>query len=163
MKFDVTQAAKAVGKSRKTLYRHINDGKLSAEKDELDNTVLDVSELQRVYGQVEMADTATETGQPVSAKQTATPHSDAELQLLQARLEFAEKERDIERERRRKAEEREREFREEINRLLNIVETQTRQLVAPEKEMRVTPVTQGGTQEKESQRRSFWAWITGRQ
>lgn len=49
-KLNLSQAAKVVGKNRVTLWRHINAGKLSAERDHDGNPLVDTSELLRVYG-----------------------------------------------------------------------------------------------------------------
>ncbi|MGI2103429.1 hypothetical protein ACRN9O_21935 [Shewanella oncorhynchi] len=49
-KLNLSQAAKVVGKNRVTLWRHINAGKLSAERDRDGNPLVDTSELLRVYG-----------------------------------------------------------------------------------------------------------------
>ena len=46
----VTEAAKLAGVTRRTIYRHIKAGKLSASVTSSDNTVIETSELLRVYG-----------------------------------------------------------------------------------------------------------------
>lgn len=46
----VTEAAKLVGVTRRTIYRHIKAGKLSASVTGSDNTIIETSELLRVYG-----------------------------------------------------------------------------------------------------------------
>lgn len=46
----VTEAAKLAGVTRRTIYRHIKAGKLSASVTDSDNTVIETSELLRVYG-----------------------------------------------------------------------------------------------------------------
>lgn len=51
-KLNLSQAAKVVGKNRVTLWRHINAGKLSAERDRDGNPFIDTSELLRVYGEL---------------------------------------------------------------------------------------------------------------
>ncbi len=51
-KLNLSQAAKAVGKSRVTIWRHINAGKLSAARDRDGNPCIDTSELLRVYGEL---------------------------------------------------------------------------------------------------------------
>ena len=51
-RLNLTQAAKAAGVTRRTLYNHINQGKVTASRDEKNNPVIDVSELIRVYGNV---------------------------------------------------------------------------------------------------------------
>ena len=46
----VTEAAKLAGVTRRTIYRHIKAGKLSASVTGSDNTIIETSELLRVYG-----------------------------------------------------------------------------------------------------------------
>lgn len=46
----VTEAAKLAGVTRRTIYRHIKAGKLSASVTGGDNTIIETSELLRVYG-----------------------------------------------------------------------------------------------------------------
>ncbi len=67
------QAAKQGWPSRATLYRAIRNGKLSAARDDRGATVVDTSELVRVYGE------------PVSRVALPSPRSDsAQLAVLQA-------------------------------------------------------------------------------
>lgn len=49
-KVSVAEAAKLTGKSVKTIYRHIDTGKLSSSHDDNGSKSIDISELQRVYG-----------------------------------------------------------------------------------------------------------------
>jgi len=53
-RLNLTQAAKAAGITRRTLYNHINQGKVTASRDEKNNPVIDVSELIRAYGNVNL-------------------------------------------------------------------------------------------------------------
>lgn len=145
-KLNVSQAARATGKNRTTLYRHMSSGKLSVEKDATDNPVIDVSELERVYGTVKMDAAPATVKQTDEKPQSDSRQSEAEFQMLQLKLDHAEQERDAERERRQRAEN-------EAERLLGIVETQTRQLAAPREE--VAP-----TEERKSQR-GFWGRLFG--
>jgi len=46
----VTEAAKLAGVTRRTIYRHLKAGKLSAIVTGSDNVVIETSELLRVYG-----------------------------------------------------------------------------------------------------------------
>lgn len=50
MKYTVNQAAKIVGATRQTIYRHIESKPISVEKDDNGNQLIDASELIRVYG-----------------------------------------------------------------------------------------------------------------
>jgi len=51
-KLNLTQAAKATGKDRSTIHRHIKKGKISCEIDTNGNKVIDTAELQRAYGEI---------------------------------------------------------------------------------------------------------------
>lgn len=53
-RLNLTQAAKAAGVTRRTLYNHINQGKVTASRDEKNNPAIDVSELIRAYGNVNL-------------------------------------------------------------------------------------------------------------
>jgi len=77
-KLNLSQAAKAVGKNRVTLWRHINTGKLSAERDRDGNPLVDTSELLRVYG--ELKKTATHSNN--KKQQLETPSYDELLSLV---------------------------------------------------------------------------------
>lgn len=79
-KLNLSQAAKVVGKNRVTLWRHINAGKLSAERDRDGNPLVDTSELLRVYG--EMKTVATPTIK--KKQQHETPSYDELLELIKA-------------------------------------------------------------------------------
>jgi len=46
----ISEASRLTGKGRQTLYRHIKNGKLSATKDGDGSRVIQVVELERVYG-----------------------------------------------------------------------------------------------------------------
>lgn len=46
----VSKAARLVGLSRKTMYAHIKNGKVSASKDSKGSLLIDTSELIRVFG-----------------------------------------------------------------------------------------------------------------
>ena len=50
MKYTVSEAAKIIGATRQTMYRHIEAKGISVEKDENGNQLIDASELMRVYG-----------------------------------------------------------------------------------------------------------------
>lgn len=79
-KLNLSQAAKAVGKSRVTLWRHINTGKLSAERDRDGNPLVDTSELLRVYGEIKNSATPRNT----KNKHHETPSYDELLLLVKA-------------------------------------------------------------------------------
>ena len=50
----VSEAAKLTGKSVKTIYRHIDIGKLSSSQSNNGSKSIDISELQRVYGSLKI-------------------------------------------------------------------------------------------------------------
>lgn len=148
--FSISKAAKLVGKSRTTLHRHIKKGTLSAVTDFDGNPAIDLTELIRVYGKVELEQSQDSVAER-NTEQLATPPVEQvdthQIQLLQLKLEAMERERDIERERRREAEARADAEREEKKQLLGIVEKQTLLLnPAP------TP------EPEEKPRRSFFRW-----
>lgn len=65
----VIEAAKLAGVTRRTIYRHIKAGKLSASVTGGDNTVIETSELLRVYGvlsqpEPEKVSTGSQENQP---------------------------------------------------------------------------------------------------
>jgi len=55
-KVSISEAARLTGKPRSTLHRHIGNGTLSKESDGQGKPVLDVAELERVYGPLLQAD-----------------------------------------------------------------------------------------------------------
>jgi len=55
-RISISEAARLVGKPRSTLHRHIENGTLSKEVDGQGKPVLDVAELERVYGPLLQAD-----------------------------------------------------------------------------------------------------------
>jgi len=50
----ISEAARLTGKSVKTLYRHIENGKLSCVESDNNSKSVDTSELQRVYGAIKI-------------------------------------------------------------------------------------------------------------
>ena len=50
MKYSISESARIVGITRKTLYKHIDKKPISTEKDDNGKPVIDASELIRVYG-----------------------------------------------------------------------------------------------------------------
>ena len=64
-KHTISEAAKLAGKSRSTLYNHVNEGRISADFRENGDIVVDTSELIRAYGSLENldADLTVQVGQ----------------------------------------------------------------------------------------------------
>jgi hypothetical protein len=86
-KVSLSEAARLTGKSRVTIHRHIDKGKLTKEIDGTGNPVLDLAELERVYGGLKQPDMLPN----VSVQQSETPHQNSllqrELELLRERLD----------------------------------------------------------------------------
>lgn len=150
-KLNISEAARATGKNRTTLYRHIKSGKLSSEKDATDNPVIDVSELQRVYGDLKMSATDANATQNVAKHQIDTPKSNTELQLLRLKLEHFEEKLEAERVLRKEIEQQRDLALEEKVKLLEIVEKQTHMLAAPKENEPQKPV----------EKRGFWRRVFG--
>ncbi|EBC2122716.1 hypothetical protein VYS61_004661 [Salmonella enterica] len=51
---NLSQAAQAAGITRRTLYNHVKQGKVTVSRDGKNNPVVDISELIRVYGNVKL-------------------------------------------------------------------------------------------------------------
>lgn len=83
--YNLTQAGRIIGKSRATIQRALDKGKLSFERDENNNRVVRADELIRVYGQdarFERADTppSADAVDAAGAAATAIPPQVKELQ-----------------------------------------------------------------------------------
>ena len=135
-KISISEASRLTGKNRSTLHRHIKSGKLSKIMDG-DTPVVDTSELVRVYPSFKVPVAVQHDAlvlQMNSMQQAATGGSPVnatvEIEILRLKLQHAEEKIITEENRRRESEHREREAREEITRLLNIVEKQTYLLTA---------------------------------
>lgn len=89
-KVNISEAARLTGKARVTIHRHIGSGKLTKEFDGTGNPVVDVAELERVYGPLKQPDLS----QDVTQLQPETPSND---NLLQRELEILREERERER------------------------------------------------------------------
>ena len=97
MRMNINQAAKAVGVARSTLYRDIQEGKVSVGKDARGKPYVDVSELERAYGSVTLSDVS----ESVSIGQAETQQKDKkdnalqrEHDLLREQIELLKSERD---------------------------------------------------------------------
>lgn len=137
-KISISEAARLTGKNRTTLHRHIKSGKLSKFLDNDNAPLLDTSELMRVYPTFKAPVAVQQVAgvlQSNSKQQLATGNVTAEIELLKLKLQHAEEKITIEEGRRHESERREREAKDEVNRLLNIVEKHTYLLAAaPEQE-----------------------------
>lgn len=84
---NLTQAAEAVGITRKTLYKHLSNGKLSTVRDAAGRRCVDVSELIRVYGKVTLPQSQVNAGKQVAEKRTDVAEETAQA-LDSMRLEL---------------------------------------------------------------------------
>ena len=50
----ISEASRLTNKTRKTIYKYINDGLLTVSMDTQGKKVIDISELIRVFGEIEM-------------------------------------------------------------------------------------------------------------
>lgn len=83
MKVSLTKAATLVNKSRATIYNNKKAGILSVEKDAKGQTVVDISELQRVYGDVKLDSSQSNSFQIERSNQSKNQEFDAaEIALL---------------------------------------------------------------------------------
>jgi predicted site-specific integrase-resolvase len=117
-KFNIVQAAELAGVTRQTIHRFIKKGKLSVEKTVDGKTVIDKSELLRVFPNL-VTPGASHVLRLDTPQVTATLHS--QIELLQRELDVTRQERERDRE----------ECRREKDRLLGIIEKQTLLLPAP--------------------------------
>jgi len=128
-KLNLTQAAKAAGIARGTLYRHIEDGKVSCEKNDNGERVIDTSELLRVYKRLHNDETSKGDVSNAESEQHGTPH---DVQLMQQENEHL-KQRLVEVEKDKlERKEREEKLQADNTRLLGIIEKQTLLLNPPE-------------------------------
>jgi hypothetical protein len=92
-RLNVSRAAKAAGVARSTLNKHIEDGKVSVTRDATGKPFVDIAELERVYGRVDMA----ALSESVAGGQSETPENrrpdtalQQEVALLRERLAMIE-------------------------------------------------------------------------
>jgi len=84
---NISQAAKRVGVSRQTFYRHIEKKGISTGKDAEGNPVVDVSELLRVYGPGMAAGHRGDDKRDAPPRQRGTDNPDKGLERLVATLQ----------------------------------------------------------------------------
>jgi len=87
-KVSVSEAAKLTGKSVKTIYRHIDTGKLSSSQNDNGSKSIDVSELQRVYGNLKLKN---ENDMNSQMSDTENQNDNQIRQLLQQENEMLKK------------------------------------------------------------------------
>lgn len=151
-KLNISEAARATDKPRSTIQRNIKKGVLSAEKDATGRTVIDVSELQRVFGNLDMDAVASGAEQTEAKEQSTTGQNGAEMELLRLKLEYAERERD---ETQRRERDQANQHREERDRLLSIIEAQTSQIKA------LAAPAESAKEPTPEPKRGFWQRLFG--
>lgn len=143
----VRQAAERVGISRQTMFRHIKQGRVSATTSHSGEKQIEVTELLRAYGALQPETVKTPTTsdrQRQSHREISTPTTVAyqiELEKLRAQLEIKTVELSLAKERIAELKTREVDFSEEKNRLLTLVEQQSRLLAAPLTTPQIKPNT----------------------
>lgn len=136
--FSVRDAAQRVGISRQTMFRYIKDGKISATSDRDGQKQIELTELLRVFGELqpetETPATPRNSPRPVS-RDTATAPVTSQYQMeilrLQAQLEIKTAELDLAKERINELKVAQHEASVEKNRFLEIIERQSLLLAAP--------------------------------
>jgi len=116
-------AAELTGRDRSTLNRAIENGKLSATKNELGRYLIDPAELERVYGSLRVP--AMHSNAPPEDAQTESSASSRELELMR---ELLESERSAHERERTSFERDRRTWEEQHARLLGLIEKHTDQV-----------------------------------
>lgn len=135
----VRQAAERVGVSRQTMFRYIQQGRVSSTLRRDGEKQIQVAELLRVFGELQpetVSPTTTGNRLRQSLHDRETTPSVAyqiELERLKAQLELKAAELDMARERISELKTREHDFGIEKNRLLTLIEQQSRLLAPPAK------------------------------
>lgn len=117
-KYNISQAARVTGKARSTIQAHLRNGTLSGDFDGVGKCLIDAAELHRVYGVLKVGKVggvvkqASEEMQETASQDTSLVQQ--KIQFLEEKVRFFQKQLEQERE--------------EKNRLLSLVENQTKQL-----------------------------------
>lgn len=103
MKVSITKAAELAGVSRTTLYNDMNSGKVTFVSSGKNKKVIDVSELERVYGSIKInsgqeSSTNVKTEQNFTQKKEEGASALIELAVLRDKVDTLETERKRERE-----------------------------------------------------------------
>ena len=85
----INEAARLVSRDRKTLYRAIKEGRLSATVDATGQKQVDTSELVRVFGEIRTDGDKRRSHAPVNTPQRETPDTTARLVMLEQELRHA--------------------------------------------------------------------------
>lgn len=146
----VRQAAERVGISRQTMFRHIREGRVSATLSHSGQKQIEITELLRAFGTLQpetVTPATTKDNQIQSQSDRVTPLAvtyQIEIERLKAQLTLKSSELELAKERIAELKQREHDALAEKNRLLTLVEQQTRLLEAPNtsiktKELRKQP------------------------
>ena len=127
---NLSQASQAAGITRRTLYNHIKQGKVTVSRDGKNNPVVDVSELIRVYGNVNLPEKQIPTISHPENTQKNFPleqfqSMQKELMELKQAVTLMLEDKSTREEERRKNDEERRKLQEEVNNLSKALE-QTR-------------------------------------
>lgn len=82
----ISEAAKRVGRSPKTLYRLVSTGVLSATVDENGKKQIDTSELLRVFGEIRTGREKTENPETIPMSQREIDDKTARMAVLEAEM-----------------------------------------------------------------------------
>lgn len=85
----ISEAARLVGRDRKTLYRAINEGRLSVSHNAAGARQVDIAELSRVFGTFPMS---RHSGDTVATPQDATPNATDATASLKTKIAALEAE-----------------------------------------------------------------------
>ena len=146
-KLNLTEAAKAAGIGRTTLYNHIKQGKISCEVNEKDKKVIDVTELIRVYGELQKPETLPEHSDERQSEHGGTVETPEIVQVMQDRV--------------RDLEERVEELKQDKRDLLTILKQQTLLLPAGTDEKSAGEDTEKRNTKKNSRKKGFWGKLFG--
>lgn len=93
MKVSITKAAQLSGVSRTTLYTDMNSGKLTFHVEGKNKKTVDVSELERVYGSLNVVDDPKVSRDVQTEQSSLTPSNQplTELAVLRERIALSEK------------------------------------------------------------------------
>lgn len=151
MYFTLSDAAKKVGMSRSSIYRLIDEGKLSATTDHRGKKVVELTELLRVFGSIGQDETSRQEQQenkkhnPVRNQYRTAQDSSgnvttmileveqlrAQLQIKDMELKLKDREISITQERLQEVKQTAQKMQDEKDQLLNIIHRQTLLLEAP--------------------------------
>ncbi len=160
MQLSVREAADHVGVTRQTIFKKIKDGELSATINHRGNKQVDVSELLRVYGQLQSNDSQPPLTVNKARQSKQSPaSSDLQLELERSKMLLQMKDRELQlaneridelKAREAELKQRDHASTEERMRLLGVIETQNRLLAAPTPTRRVGVPTKPAAKPKEA-------------